>query len=822
MTMPKKDHTANGGQNIDMPDQLALIPLLSTVVFPGMIVNLQVSRERNLRAAADLEVDGLVGLVLQTDLSASEPEPHHLSRIGVAARVINKVNVPGNTVQLILQGMRRFQVTDWLATQPVLMARVRDAEEDAVTSLSANVLISNAVALFEELAGMDTSISREAVSLVRMNTDGPGQVADQIATRLVLRLEDKTEILEAVEPEERLRSVIRILRREMQVKKIGADIQRQTQDEIGKAQREYILRQQMKTIKKELGENSSEGGGKDLRERLETGDMPEEVRKEALAELTRLEMMSPASAEYGVIRTYLETLVDLPWTRESRDSIDLARAAEILDEDHHGLEKVKERIVEFLAVRKMNPGLKSPILCLAGPPGTGKTSLGRSVARAMSREFARISVGGLRDEAEIRGHRRTYVGAMPGKIIQALRRAGTRNPVFVIDEIDKIGSDHRGDPASALLEVLDPEQNDSYRDLYLDAPFDLSRVMFIATANRLDTIPPALRDRLEIIELSGYSEEEKVAIARQYLIPRQRHEAALEESDLEFSETALQSILREHTRDSGVRSLERAIAAVCRKVAKGKAMGENDGCVQVGAEQIRDFLGAPRFFPEMAGRVDEVGVSTGLAWTPSGGEILFVEVARARGQGRLQMTGHLGEVMKESAQAALSYIRSHAADLSIPEEVFDKTDLHLHVPAGAIPKDGPSAGLALVSGMVSMLTGRPVRHSVAMTGEITLRGRVLPVGGVREKILAARRAGVETVILPLWNRKDLDEVPSEVQADLRFIFAENVADVIETVLREKAVAGVLVDRAGDSATDVPAPTDAADHRRRMPDTAAGH
>ncbi len=820
--MSRKWNQPNGGQGMEIPESLPLIPLLSTVVFPGMIVNLQVSRQRNLRLVSEVEADDLIGLILQTDLTVNDPEPQHLSRIGVAARIINKVNVPGNTIQLILQGLRRFQVTDWEGSEPYLRARVRDAEGDPLTSLSANVLISNAVALFEELAGLDASISKEAVSLVKMNMDGPGQLADQMATRMTLRLDDKTEILEAVDPEERLRCVIRILRREIQVKKIGADIQKRTQDEIGRAQREYILRQQMKTIKKELGESAGgDGEGPDLRDRIESADLPGEVRKEALAELARLEVMSPASAEYGVIRTYLETLIDLPWTVESEDNIDLAGAEAILDKDHYGLEKVKERIVEFLAVRKMNPSLKGPILCLAGPPGTGKTSLGRAIAGAMGRKFIRVSVGGLRDEAEIRGHRRTYVGAMPGKIVQALRRVGTRNPVFVIDEIDKIGSDHRGDPASALLEVLDPEQNDGFRDLYLDAPFDLSRVMFVTTANRLDTIPPALRDRLEVIELSGYSEEEKLAIARRFLLPRQRREAALDDDALSMDDEAIAAILREHTRDAGVRTLERHLASICRKVAKARAMGRSEP-VHVATPDVRTYLGPPRYFPEMAGRVDEVGVSTGLAWTPAGGEVLFIEVARARGQGRLKMTGHLGDVMKESAHAAFSYLRGRAAELAIPDEMFEKTDLHLHVPAGAIPKDGPSAGIALVVAMASMLTGRPVRHNVALSGEVTLRGRVLPVGGVREKVLAARRAGVDTVILPLWNRKDLVDVPDEVQADLHFIFAENVADVLEAVLqRQPAAAGVYIDPAAGSATDH-AGEGAEPTRRRLPTSASGH
>ena len=789
-----------------LPAELPLIPLISTVVFPGMIVNLQVARARNLRLVRDLETDGLLGLVLQTDLGASDPGPEHLSGIGVAARVINKVSVPGNTVQLILQGLGRVQITGWTSTEPYLVARVRDAEGDTLSSLSASLLISNAVALFEEFAVLDPSLSREAVSLVKMNMDGPGQLADQIATRLTLRTEDKREILEALDPETRLQGVIRILRREVQVKKIGADIHKQTQDEIGRAQREYFLRQQLKTIKKELGENAGpEPAGRDLRDQIEASALPAEVRREALAEMTRLEMMSPASAEYGVIRSYLEMLLELPWTEETEDSTDLALAGRILDEDHHGLEQVKERILEFLAVRQQGGGGRGPILCLAGPPGTGKTSLGRSVARALGRRFVRLSVGGLRDEAEIRGHRRTYVGAMPGKVLQSLKRCGMRNPVFLIDEIDKLGSDHRGDPASALLEVLDPEQNSTFRDLYIDAPFDLSRVLFIATANRTDTIPAALRDRLEIIEIPGYSEEEKLAIGRRYLVPRQREAAALPAEALSVDDDALTAILQEHAHDAGVRSFERALAAICRKVAKARALGRQDS-VRVTRADVRSYLGAPRFFPELAGRVDEVGVATGLAWTPNGGEVLFIEVARTRGSGELILTGSLGDVMKESARAARTWLRANAADLGFDEADFDRQDLHIHVPAGGIPKDGPSAGIALTTALASVLTGRPVRHDIAMTGEVTLRGRVLPVGGVREKVLAARRAGIGTVILPLWNRKDLADVPPEVQADLRFVFVENVADVLETALGGEASAGVFIDRAAeDGGTAVPPP-----------------
>ncbi|MFQ5719762.1 MAG: endopeptidase La [Acidobacteriota bacterium] len=785
----------NGSRGNETPRELPLIPLLSTVVFPGMIVNLQVARARNLRLVEDIDVDDQIGLILQKNLTISEPQPEHLSRIGVASRVINKVNVPGNSVQLILQGLRRFEIEDWVTLDPYLTAKVRDAEADKIAGLAANVLINNAVALFEELASVEPGISREAVSLVKMNMDGPGQLADQVATRLMLRLEDKKQILETLDPEERLRRIVGILKREIQVKKVGADIQKQTQDEIGRAQREYILRQQLKTIKKELGENQKKasGEGKDLRTRIETVGLPPEVSREALAELGRLEAMSPASAEYGVLRSYLETLVDLPWDQESEDTIELADAQTILDDDHFGLDKVKERIVEFLAVRKANPDLRGPILCLAGPPGTGKTSLGKAIARSTARQFVRVSVGGMRDEAEIRGHRRTYVGAMPGKVMQALRRCGTKNPVFVIDEIDKIGADYRGDPASALLEVLDPEQNHGFRDLYLDAPFDLSHVLFVATANRIDTIPAALRDRLEVIELSGYSEEEKLAIGRRYLLPKQMKEAALDEGSVSFDESALTAILREHTRDAGVRSFERHLAAICRKLAKARALDE-PAPARITPAEVTRYLGAPRFCPEMAGRVDEVGVATGLAWTPNGGEILFIETSRVRGDGKLILTGSLGDVMKESARAGLSYLKAHCRDLGIPDDLIEQTDLHLHVPAGAIPKDGPSAGVAGVVAMASVLSGRPVRHDVAMTGEVTLRGRVLPVGGVREKILAARRAGVSTVVLPLWNRKDLVDVPAEIRAELRFLFVENVQDAVDILLRPETSGGVFVDR----------------------------
>ncbi|PYT13329.1 MAG: endopeptidase La, partial [Acidobacteria bacterium] len=600
--------------------------------------------------------------------------------------------------------------------------------------------------------------------------------------------EEKKEILTTIDPMGRLKVAVRLIEKAIGLAKAGQEIKEQTEDEIRTAQREFFLREQLKVIKKELGEESETAATvREVREKIEKAGLPEEARKEAEKELGRLEMVNPASAEYNVITTYLDWLSALPWSTMTVDRLDVKDAARILDRDHYDLEKVKDRILEFLAVRQLKSDMKGPILCFYGPPGTGKTSLGRSIAEALGRKFVRMSVGGMRDEAEIRGHRRTYVGAMPGKIIQSLRRAGSRNPLFMIDEVDKIGMDFRGDPASALLEVLDPEQNNSFTDLYLDLAFDLSRVMFITTANRLDTIPDPLRDRMEILHLPGYVEEEKLDIARQFLIPRQISEHGLTKDLLGITEDALKEIIRGYTSDSGLRKLEQQIATICRKVAKDIAMGKPRART-VDAKDLQDYLGPIVYIPEVAERTDEVGVSTGLAWTSAGGDILFIEASRMKGSGALSITGQLGDVMKESAQAALTYVKSHARELGIDEALFEKTDIHIHVPAGAIPKDGPSAGVTIVAALASLMSQRPVRHDIAMTGEVTLRGKVLPVGGIMEKILAARRAGITIVLLPVRNEKDLVDIPAHIRKQMKLVFVREVGEVLEAALSSIVIA----------------------------------
>jgi ATP-dependent Lon protease len=766
----------------DIPAELPIIPLASTVVFPQMVVNLQVVRKKNLSLIRDMEPESIIGLVVQKSTSIEVPPIEELSGIGVAARLVNKLNVSGNTIQIILLGLRRFRVAEYLQTEPYLKARVACIDEAEIESMEANLLMGNALHLLENLIQLDPRVPGEILNLIKNNLTGPGNLADQVANHLNFELEEKKEILQTIDPIDRLKVGIRLIEKSIGLAKAGQEIKEQTEDEIRKAQREYFLREQMKVIRKELGEESESAGAvRDLREKIEKAGLPEEARKEAEKELARLEMVNPASAEYTVITTYLDWLATLPWTAETTDRLDVREAAKILDRDHYGLEKVKDRILEFLAVRQLKKDMKSPILCFYGPPGTGKTSLGRSIAEALGRKFVRMSVGGMRDEAEIRGHRRTYVGAMPGKIVQSLRRAGSRNPLFMIDEVDKIGSDFRGDPASALLEVLDPEQNANFTDLYLDLPFDLSRVMFVTTANRLDTIPEPLRDRMEILHLPGYVEEEKMDIARQYLIPRQLEAHGLTDERLGFTDEALADIIHGYTADSGLRKLEQQIATICRKVAKDIAMGQTKPR-RVACPDLIDYLGPVVFIPEVAERTDEVGVATGLAWTSSGGDILFIEATRMKGGGGLLITGQLGDVMKESAQAALSYIKAHSADLGIDPEAFEKYDIHIHVPAGAIPKDGPSAGITIATAIASLMSNRPVRHQLAMTGEITLRGKVLPVGGLKEKILAARRAGLETVIIPIKNEKDLVDVPERLRKPLKLVPVKTISEVLEAAL----------------------------------------
>jgi len=781
--MPKNPERDAHSQEFEIPEELPIIPLVSTIVFPNIVVNLQVVRKRNLQLVRDLAPEGIVGLVIQRGSGLDFPPVEDLTQIGVAARLVTRINVSRNTIQIILLGLARFKVTQFTHTEPYLKAKVECIEEPDVESMEANVLMGNALHLLETLVRNDSRVSEEILHLIRNNLTGPGSLADQIANHLNFKLEDKKEILCTIQPLERLQVAIRLLKRSLDQIKVGQEIQEATQEEITRAQREYFLREQLKTIRRELGEgNEAEAAITEMRKRLAEGKLPEAAMKEATRELDRLSSINPASAEYSVVKTYLDWLLELPWNVTTVDNLDIAKAREILERDHYGLTKIKDRILEYLAVRKLKADMKGPILCFYGPPGVGKTSLGKSIAEALGRKFIRMSVGGMRDEAEIRGHRRTYVGAMPGKIIQSIRRAGTANPLFIIDEIDKIGNDFRGDPASALLEVLDPEQNHAFLDLYLDVPFDLSRVMFLTTANRLDTIPEPLKDRMEILHLTGYTEEEKVAIAKQYLVPRQVEGHGLKGEQLSFDRKAIVEMIRGYTSEAGLRKLEQLIGQICRKVAKSVALNE-PAKGKVGPEDLLGFLGPAYYLPELAERKDEVGVATGLAWTAAGGDILLIEATGMKGRGGFSLTGQLGDVMKESAHAALSYIRSHAQELGIEDKDFSKTDIHLHVPAGAIPKDGPSAGVTMATALASLLSGKKTRHDLAMTGEITLRGKVLPVGGIKEKVLAARRAGLRTVILPARNEKDLLDVPEELRKSMTFIFVREIGEVLKEALR---------------------------------------
>ena len=771
----------------DIPASIPVIPLASTVVFPQMVVNLQVVRKKNLSLIRDIEQESIIGLVVQKSTSVEVPPVEDLSDIGVAARLVNRLNVSGNTIQIILLGLQRFKIVGYEQTEPYLRARVACIDERETESMEANLLMGNALHLLENLIQLDARVPGEILTLIKNNLTGPGNLADQVANHLNFELEEKKQVLQTIDSMERLRRAIQLIEKSIDSVKAGQEIREQTEDEIRKAQREYFLREQLKVIRKELGDDSETATVvRELRDKIEKAELPEEAHKEADKELSRLEMVNPASAEYTVISTYLDWLANLPWNVTTEDRLNVPEAAKILDRDHYDLVKVKDRILEFLAVRQLKKDLKSPILCFYGPPGTGKTSLGKSIAEALGRKFVRMSVGGMRDEAEIRGHRRTYVGAMPGKILQNLRRAESKNPLFMMDEVDKIGVDFRGDPASALLEVLDPEQNNTFTDLYLDVAFDLSRVMFITTANRLDTIPEPLRDRMEILHLPGYVEEEKVDIARQYLIPRQIEEHGLKPDQMSLNDEALSEIIRGYTFDSGLRRLEQQIATICRKVAKNITMGQKPP-KSITPVNLQEFLGPIQHIPEMAERTDEVGVATGLAWTSSGGDILFIEATRMTGNGNLMITGQLGDVMKESAQAAMSFVKAHAVELGIRNDLFNQYDIHIHVPAGAIPKDGPSAGITIAVALASLMSQRPVRHELAMTGEITLRGKVLPVGGVKEKILAARRAGIRTVVLPAKNQKDLVDIPAHILKQLKIVQVRQIEEVLSAALVGDAV-----------------------------------
>ncbi len=792
------------GDAFKIPGELMILPLRDTVVYPGMFVPLAVGQERSIRLVDEAVVGNrLVGLVAQRAEEIAEAGPGDVYEIGTAAVIHRLLKVPDGTVRLVVQGLERFRILEFVRTQPYLVARVQPVYDVVENTVEVQALMRNVVDLFQRMVSLVAYMPDELI-MAAINIEDPRQLVYLIATSLRVKTADKQEILELDRVADKLKKLTTILNQELEVLELGRKIQSQAQDEMQKMQREYFLREQMKAIQQELGEEDEQAiEVREFEEKIAAAGMPEEAEKEARRELDRLRKLPTAAAEYGVIRTYLDWLVSLPWQKATEDQLDIARARQILDEDHYDLEKVKERILEYLAVRKLKAERKAAagdteeqeephdlirreregvILCFVGPPGTGKTSLGQSIARALGRKFVRMSLGGMRDEAEIRGHRRTYIGSLPGRIIQSLRRCESKNPVFMLDEVDKIGVDFRGDPASALLEVLDPEQNRDFRDHYLDVPFDLSQVMFITTGNLLDPIPAPLRDRMEILFLSGYTEEEKVKIALQYLIPRQFRENALDGTEVTFTEEGLQAIIRDYTREAGLRNLEREIGTICRKVATKKAEGTLDGPVSVTAANVHEFLGKPRYYFEAAERTEVPGVATGVSWTQAGGDILFVEATRMKGKKGLSLTGQLGEVMKESAQAALSYVRSNATALGIPEDFFEESDIHVHVPEGAVPKDGPSAGVTITTAIVSLLTNRPVRSNVGMTGEITLRGRVLPVGGIKEKVLAARRAGLDTVILPRWNAKDLEELPKEVQEEMHFILVDTIDEVLKAAL----------------------------------------
>ncbi|HEY7256468.1 MAG TPA: endopeptidase La [Solirubrobacterales bacterium] len=768
-----------------LPDALPVLPLRETVTFPETLTPLAVGQERSIKLVDDvLGASRMLVMVAARSPELEEPGPSDLYDVGVVGVVARMIKVPDGTIRILVQGTQRVRLGPYVAEEPYLVARITELPDRLTDGPELQALTRNVQRTFSEIVEQIPYLPEE-LQMAVANIEDPAALGHLIAGALRISTEEKQQLLEEVDVVARLRHLSQILTRELEVVQLGTQIQSQVESEIDKGQREFFLRQQMKAIQEELGEGDEQQAEvNELRQRVEEADLPEHARKAADRELSRLEKLPPAAAEHGVIRTYLEWLVELPWSTETDDDLDIAHAREVLDADHYDLEKVKDRILEYLAVRKLNPESPGPILCFVGPPGVGKTSLGKSIARALGRKFERISVGGVRDEAEIRGHRRTYIGALPGTIIRALRDAGSRNPVFMIDEIDKMGADFRGDPASAMLEVLDPAQNDSFRDHYLDLEFDLSDVVFIATANILDTVPGPLLDRMETIELAGYTLDEKKHIARRYLVPRQIEANGLKTSRIEFADPALVAIIDEYTREAGVRNLERQIGTICRKVAREVAEGKVDGKVKISAKRARELLGRRRFFAEQRRRTKDPGVATGLAWTPTGGDVLFIEATAAPGSGGLTITGQLGDVMKESAQAALSYVRGHWREIApeLEDEWFAKNDIHIHVPAGAVPKDGPSAGVAMTVALSSLVSGRPVSNEVAMTGEVTLTGQVLPIGGLKEKSLAAQRAGIKRVIVPERNQGDVEEIPEHERADLEFVYVEEVSAAIDAAL----------------------------------------
>jgi ATP-dependent Lon protease len=779
---------------LNLPDELPILPLRDTVLFPNSFMPLAVARESSVRLIDEAISGGkLIGVFTQRDATVEEPQQRDLYGLGTASHIHKMFKLPDGSLRLIVQGLARLQLEEITSSRPYLRARVTLAPETGADAehLEIDALIRNIRSNFQQVVSLSPLLSDDLQTLSANITDA-GRLADFIASSLTtISTAVKQEVLETRDVRARLDTLNRVLIKELEVLELGSKIQSQVQSEVGKNQREYFLREQLKAIQKELGEGDDQTREiEELREKIEAAGMPESVQKEALRELDRLSKMPAAAAEFTVSRTYLDWLVALPWQKRSEEVIDLPKTKQTLDADHSGLEKAKDRILEYLAVRKLNPGVKGPILCFAGPPGVGKTSLARSIAQSLGRKFVRVSLGGMRDEAEIRGHRRTYIGALPGQIIQGLRRAETKNPVFILDEIDKLGNDFRGDPASALLEVLDPEQNVSFRDHYLDVPFDLSEVLFITTANVLDPVPPALRDRMEVLEIPGYTEEEKLAIARDHLVQKQIANHGLTPEQLTIGDDALRLVIRGYTREAGVRNLEREIGAICRKAARRRAEG-NETPLHVTSDVVVELLGAPHFLDEeMEERTKEPGVAIGLAWTPAGGDVLFIEASRMAGTGTLTLTGQLGEVMKESARAALSWFRAHAATYGADPDFFKGSEIHLHVPSGAIPKDGPSAGVTMVTALASELTRRPVRGDIAMTGEITLSGRVLPVGGIKEKVLAARRVGIREVILPRQNEKNINEdLTEELRRELTVHYVTSVDEVLLLALLPAAAPG---------------------------------
>ncbi len=768
-----------------LPEALPVLPLRDSVTFPDSLTPLAVGQERSIQLVNDvLGANRTLVMVASRDPDNEEPGPGDLYDVGVAGIVARMVKVPDGSLRILVQATQRVRLDDYLAESPYLLARISELPDVSKETPELEALTRNVQRTFSEIVEQIPYLPEE-LQMAVANIDDPAALGHLIAGSLRIGVEEKQALLEEVNVTKRLRHLSRILARELEVVQLGTQIQSQVQSEVDKGQREFFLRQQLKAIQDELGEgDEQQAEAAELREKIEGAGLPEHALKAAERELARLEKLPPAAAEHGVIRTYLEWLTELPWSVETEDDLDIKHARKVLDADHYDLESVKDRILEYLAVRKLNPDSPGPILCFVGPPGVGKTSLGKSIAKALGREFERISVGGVRDEAEIRGHRRTYIGALPGTIIRALRDAGSRNPVFMIDEIDKMGADFRGDPASAMLEVLDPAQNDSFRDHYLDLEFDLSDVVFIATANVLDPIPGPLLDRMETIELAGYTLDEKVHIARRYLVGRQVGANGLKPSQIEFSDAALKAIVEEYTREAGVRNLERQIGTVCRKVAREVAEGKVKRKVKVSAKRARELLGRRRVFAEQRRRTKVPGVATGLAWTPAGGDVLFIEATAMPGSGKLTITGQLGDVMKESAQAALSYVRGHWAEIApgLGERWFAENDLHVHVPAGAVPKDGPSAGVAMTVALSSLVSGRPVRNDVAMTGEVTLTGQVLPIGGLKEKSLAAQRAGIKRVIVPERNQGDVGEIPEHELGNLEFVFVDEVSKALDVAL----------------------------------------